>query len=211
LMVPERGLIAIGQNQNQTVIAQSMVSIFVAVILRKQESSGFWIPGRASLARNDDPTPEAVTIMCFEGINKRLRGVLLSLLGGNAQALRAPGGAKAGREVKRDLCYFSTLFFRFALSKNNFRPPSPNHILYGESADSKMSVSSLIVFTSYIWPVNLCLNLSPCPIFIEDYTPFTFSKKNSRCSLGSHIRINPFSCSNITTFSFSTFFILKRS
>jgi hypothetical protein len=129
LMVPERGLIAIGQNQNQTVIAQSMVSIFVAVILRKQESSGFWIPGRASLARNDDPTPEAVTIMCFEGINKRLRGVLLSLLGGNAQALRAPGGAKAGREVKRDLCHFSTLFFRFALSKNNFRPPSPNHIL----------------------------------------------------------------------------------
>jgi len=35
LMVPQRGLIAIGQNQNQTVIAQSMVSIFVAVIPAK--------------------------------------------------------------------------------------------------------------------------------------------------------------------------------
>jgi len=30
--------------------------------LRKQESSGFWIPGRVSLARNDDPTPENVKL-----------------------------------------------------------------------------------------------------------------------------------------------------
>jgi len=30
--------------------------------LRKQESSGFWIPGRASLARNDNPTPENVEL-----------------------------------------------------------------------------------------------------------------------------------------------------
>ena len=29
-------------------------------LLRKQESSFFWIPGRVSLARNDDPTPENV-------------------------------------------------------------------------------------------------------------------------------------------------------
>jgi len=30
--------------------------------LRKQESSGFWIPGRVSLARNDNPTPENVKL-----------------------------------------------------------------------------------------------------------------------------------------------------
>ena len=32
LLAPQRGLTAIGQNQNRTVIAQSVVSVFVAVI-----------------------------------------------------------------------------------------------------------------------------------------------------------------------------------
>ena len=35
LLAPQRGLIAIGQNQNRTVIARSMVSVFVAVIPAK--------------------------------------------------------------------------------------------------------------------------------------------------------------------------------
>jgi hypothetical protein len=62
LLAPQRGLIAIGQNQNQTVIAQSMISLLLPSFLRKQESSGFWIPGRVSLARNDDPTPGTVKL-----------------------------------------------------------------------------------------------------------------------------------------------------
>ncbi len=35
LLAPQRGLIAIVQNQNQTPIAQSMISVFVAVIPAK--------------------------------------------------------------------------------------------------------------------------------------------------------------------------------
>ena len=62
LLAPQRGLIAIGQNQNRTVIAQSMVSVFVAVIPAKAGIQYFWIPGRVSLARNDDPTPENVKL-----------------------------------------------------------------------------------------------------------------------------------------------------
>jgi len=59
-LAPQRGLIAIGQNQNRTVIAQSMIVFLLPSFLRKQESSVFWIPGRVALARNDDPTPENV-------------------------------------------------------------------------------------------------------------------------------------------------------
>ena len=35
LLAPQRGLIATGQNQNQTVIAQSIISLFAAVIPAK--------------------------------------------------------------------------------------------------------------------------------------------------------------------------------
>ena len=70
LLAPQRGLIAIGQNQNQTVIAQSVAEVLILVIpvpyqvrdKLQQESSVFWIPGRVSLARNDDPTPENVKL-----------------------------------------------------------------------------------------------------------------------------------------------------
>jgi hypothetical protein len=79
LLAPQRGLIAIGQNQ--TLISQPMVSVFVAVIPAKSHEPdsvqgesrfcpaldagnpmSFLIPGRVSLARNDDPTPENVNL-----------------------------------------------------------------------------------------------------------------------------------------------------
>jgi hypothetical protein len=39
-----------------------MVGVFVAVIPAKAGIQVFWIPGRVSLARNDDPTPENVKL-----------------------------------------------------------------------------------------------------------------------------------------------------
>jgi len=62
LLAPQRGLTAIDQNRKRTVIAQSMANVFVAVILAKAGIQAFWIPGRVSLARNDDPTPENVKL-----------------------------------------------------------------------------------------------------------------------------------------------------
>jgi len=68
-----------------------------------------------------------------------------------------------------------------------------------------------MIFTSYNCPVNLCLNLSPSAILIDHSPPLIFSNKDPTHSLGSHICTNPFSSSNITTFSSSTFLILNRS
>jgi len=54
-LAPQRGLIAIDQNQNRDpFIVQSIAKFLFLSFLRKQESSFFWIPGRVSLARNDN-------------------------------------------------------------------------------------------------------------------------------------------------------------
>ena len=65
MLAPQRGLFAIGQNQNrENIDVQSIAKVFILVIPApyqvrgklQQESSFFWIPGRVSLARNDNPT-----------------------------------------------------------------------------------------------------------------------------------------------------------
>src|SRR4030043_701178 len=55
LLAPQRGLIAIDQNQNrEPFIAQSIAKFLFLSFLRKQESSFLWIPGHVSFAQNDD-------------------------------------------------------------------------------------------------------------------------------------------------------------
>ena len=55
LLAPQRGLIAIDQNQNrEPFIGQSIAKFLFLSFLRKQESSFLWIPGHVSFARNDD-------------------------------------------------------------------------------------------------------------------------------------------------------------
>jgi hypothetical protein len=50
-------LIAIGKNQSQEqFIVQGISKVVMLSFLWKQESSFLWIPGRVSLARNDDST-----------------------------------------------------------------------------------------------------------------------------------------------------------
>jgi len=59
LLAPQRGLIAIGQNQNrEPFVVDSVAKALVVVIPAKAgiQFSLDWIPGRVSLARNDDST-----------------------------------------------------------------------------------------------------------------------------------------------------------
>jgi len=120
------------------------------------------------------------------------------------------GPAFAHQKLSIELLFY-LLFLFPALSKNNSRSLSPNHIRYGVSSDSKTNVPSLMIFNSYNCPVNLCFNLSPSAILMARYIPVTFSKKDPRCCFGNHMRTSPFSSSSMTTFSFSIFVILNRS
>ena len=55
MLAPQRGLIAIDQNQNrEPFIVQSIAKFLFLSFLWKQESSFLWIPGRVSLARDED-------------------------------------------------------------------------------------------------------------------------------------------------------------
>ena len=124
---------------------------------------------------------------------------------------RALSGSAFAHQSRSLSCLHDLLLFFPALSKNNSRSLSPNHIRYGVSLDSKINAPSLMVFNSYRRPVSLCFSLSPSAILIGRYLPFTSSKKDPRCCFGNHIRTSPFSSSSITTLSFSIFVILKRS
>jgi hypothetical protein len=59
LLAPQRGLTAIGQIKNRSLFG----FVAVAVIPAKAGiQCFFWIPGRVSLAWNDDPTPGTVKL-----------------------------------------------------------------------------------------------------------------------------------------------------
>jgi hypothetical protein len=61
LLAPQRGLTAIDQNRNQELFIFG--SVVVTVIPAEAGIQYFfWIPGRVSLARNDDPTPGTVKL-----------------------------------------------------------------------------------------------------------------------------------------------------
>ena len=63
LLAPQRGLIAIDQNQNRKAfMVQPITNSYSRHSDESQNPVLFWIPGCVSLARDDDPTLENVKL-----------------------------------------------------------------------------------------------------------------------------------------------------